>query len=140
VQWMGRIYAHATCVIAWLGIDAKTTDFLVEMSQHEHYHTISADLRMSFLDNDYWRRAWIIQEIVLTRQVFLVTNKTSLKYEKVTKYLGRLGCRLPEPGMKGKSLTELLSLHRLRGCATKWDVSPCRPCAAKTYQSITTYG
>jgi hypothetical protein len=118
---MGRIYAQATCVIAWLGIDAKTNDFLIEMPQHKDYHNISVDLRMSFLDNDYWRRAWIIQEIVLARQVFLITNKASLKYEKVPKYLGRLGSRLPEQGLKGKSLTELLSLHRLRGCATKRD-------------------
>jgi hypothetical protein len=96
VQLMGRIYAQATCVIAWLGIDAKTNDFLIEMPQHKDYHNISVDLRMSFLDNDYWRRAWIIQEIVLARQVFLITNKASLKYEKVPKYLGRLGSRLPE--------------------------------------------
>jgi hypothetical protein len=118
---MGRIYTQATCVIAWLGIDPKTNEFLGQMSQHDHYQNVPADLRMSFLDNDYWGRAWIVQEIVLARQVFLVTNKTCLKYEKVPKYLGRLGSSLPEQDLNGKSLTELLSLHRLRGCATKRD-------------------
>ena len=85
------------------------------------YQRIPPELRMIFLDNEYWGRTWIIQEIVLARQVVLATDRKELEYERVPKFLGRLGSILPDQNLKGKHLTELLSIFRGRGCTTKRD-------------------
>ncbi|KAF2679719.1 HET-domain-containing protein [Lentithecium fluviatile CBS 122367] len=135
VQQMGQIYARATQVISWLGKTEEDQKFL----SHEEftrpsssinkdvlispvpYQDIPLGLRMSFLGNEYWGRAWIIQELVLARQVILASDMKELDYNKVPKFLGRLDSRLPDQSLKGKSLIELLSIFRGRGCTTKRD-------------------
>ena len=57
---------------------------------------------LSFLGLPYWKRVWIFQELVLAREVLLVTTGSSLNYEVVH----RVGARL-------HSMTRLQSQNML---------------------------
>jgi hypothetical protein len=130
---MGQIYSQATQVIAWLGTSPRVLTFLEHFLNDRRffeddilhnnlvYQDIPVESRMNFLDVEYWRRAWIIQELVLARHVVLPTPSTDLNYERIPKFLGRLGSRLPDQDLRGKALVELLSIFRGRGCAAKRD-------------------
>lgn len=76
VVHMGRIYAHALRVVAWLG---RTVS--------RHHRTMkSADLdswRCFVLKNEYWDRAWVTQEIFLARKVTVLTNDTMMSLRKL---------------------------------------------------------
>jgi hypothetical protein len=73
VQQMGEIYSHAQQVIAWIGHDRQTaTSFALGGPYIE---------RMDFLwDNEYWHRAWITQELVLAKEIFMVTADRAIHY------------------------------------------------------------
>jgi hypothetical protein len=87
VQQMGQIYKGATEVIAWLGRDANTAALF------QHYKWRPPTLRdketghsepWSDLFRDlgkitYWNRAWVVQEIVLAKQVYLLSQEFTIQ-------------------------------------------------------------
>ncbi|KAL6711131.1 hypothetical protein ACN47E_005662 [Coniothyrium glycines] len=90
VQQMGEIFSGARCVYVWLGtlpslpLLAKITStsrwerriFGSAVIQDKRRYLCRRDI----LRNPYWRRAWIIQEIVLAREVNVVLRTTILSF------------------------------------------------------------
>lgn len=86
VAHMGHIYAHALKVIVWLG--RTVTRYRRSMS------TTDLDSWRSFvLENEYWNRAWITQEIVLARKVAVLINDATISLRKL---VDRLSDGLPK--------------------------------------------
>ncbi|KAF2803814.1 HET-domain-containing protein, partial [Mytilinidion resinicola] len=65
VQQMGDIYWEATQVLSWLGTNRHTSWFLKTIRENPE---VSPNF---FLANEYWKRAWITQEIVKARKIIL---------------------------------------------------------------------
>lgn len=76
VAHMGHIYAHALRVVVWLG---KTVS--------RYRRTMrAADLdswRSFILENEYWNRAWVTQEIVLARKVTVLIDDIIMSLRKL---------------------------------------------------------
>lgn len=85
VAEMGRIYSSAAEVVIWLGDEAPGSDlvmpFLCRFKDKKYAKLAKTDVKellgsvpnakqrvKSFLQDRYWARAWIIQEIVLARK------------------------------------------------------------------------
>jgi hypothetical protein len=68
VQQMSHIYANAEEVISWLGNDRCIANFL----RYAHQHAIMNNYVEALVHCDYWKRAWVTQEIFLARQVTLM--------------------------------------------------------------------
>lgn len=92
VQMMGEIFSHAKVVIAWtgsLGRDSleaqKVMAHLRAMAQRPFSRSGSRDLVpesqelvSQFLDRGYWYRLWIIQEIVLARELRILCGTSEV--------------------------------------------------------------
>ncbi|KAH4055820.1 hypothetical protein HBI26_186530 [Parastagonospora nodorum] len=70
VQQMSHIFSRAIEVIAWLGTDKSVAKFL-RYSSHER---IRGHLVQAFVDCDYWKRAWVTQELFLALRVTLLAG------------------------------------------------------------------
>lgn len=113
---MGKIYGNAYRTIAWLG-DTKETDLLAMMrydagkSESEIARGIARNavgtksfkkwsLRHSWLEfirYEYWTRVWIVQEILLSKNVILQFRDKSLDLDAVRTW-GRAVNGLLKPG------------------------------------------
>jgi hypothetical protein len=93
VGFMSSIYRQAHCVIAWLGPETGTShkamSFLNQICEgsvpvadcdslrfKENWHAIK-----SLCEVPYWRRLWIIQEVVLASDILLCCGKDTLPGE-----------------------------------------------------------
>ncbi|KAH7076932.1 heterokaryon incompatibility protein-domain-containing protein, partial [Paraphoma chrysanthemicola] len=92
VQQMGWIYSNAVHVVSWLGNDpmiAELFRFAAVDDSRERYN------EPSFHRNEYWRRAWITQEIYLARKWYLLVKgvlipaSAIVQAAKTMKYPGR---------------------------------------------------
>ena len=95
VKLMGQIYRMADQVFAWLGGAADDSDMLIDFMNEkaatwellqEHRNDIAAELYSRKLCNSifrlctrsYWGRVWIIQELVLARDIVFVCGSRKL--------------------------------------------------------------
>ena len=93
VAQMGDIYAHAKCVIAWLGVDehaARFLKFMILLSAEARsendakriwWKQQSKQTRIgwkAFWLNPYWTRAWISQEIFLAKSFRILGQDTEI--------------------------------------------------------------
>jgi hypothetical protein len=84
--WMGSIYRRAEKVAAWIGQEADDSHLAVDFIQNFQFHStapgvelqVEANLQpatysalMWLLDQEYWRRVWVIQEIALSRSTMV---------------------------------------------------------------------
>lgn len=108
IRLFGDIYSSAEQVVAWLGTSPKLRNlfkdwrscFELHNSTHETtetwsmYHDLVKSLSVSytgpakdietyFVENDYWTRAWITQEILRCRKLFITVADRALTMEKV---------------------------------------------------------
>lgn len=85
VQQMGQIYSKAKEVISWLGISRLVEDLLADKIKpgHRDYHAAHE----AFLENTYWTRAWVTQEVALACKVTVMAGHTGLDLESA---IGRL--------------------------------------------------
>lgn len=105
VRQMREIYVKATRTIAWLGPATTESDtamkFLAELEAHPLPYSVafskmrdgSGDaafrgLRSLFKHRQYWRRVWIIQEIVCSKEVALQCGKSAVSYETLERLSG----------------------------------------------------
>ena len=99
VQRMGSIYEEATEVFVWLGNDggiARLFDATVSKPTWQHkvlYYVpsmrISRSLRVpvtKLLDHDYWKRAWVIQELALASSLRLLCGSSETTFDKLKTY------------------------------------------------------
>jgi hypothetical protein len=88
VAIMGRIYRQAATVIAWLGPEPDERKIVFE--------TLNGDRKMSedffpaltgVMDNVYFRRAWIVQEMTLAQNVVLQYGTSTCPLTNLEHYL-----------------------------------------------------
>lgn len=79
------------------------------------------DQKNAFVTSEYWKRAWITQEIVLARHLLLCTDRAYLDYALVPTHFSGPPHFLPDSRFKGAGLIELLHRHRTHGCSLKRD-------------------
>lgn len=83
VMRMSQIYEDASCVYSWLGAEADNSDeamdFIEKLSQprndtwpHLNFTDSKQNVIGALLDRPYWRRLWIVQEVVLARRVIVL--------------------------------------------------------------------
>jgi hypothetical protein len=97
VQLMGSIYAAAQRVVVWLGTEQELEDksTLIEdsrssMTMHQDLHSLdNKDYVASLLDNSYWDRTWITQEIVLAPQVTIFVGLFSFSLSVLEDHVNR---------------------------------------------------
>lgn len=105
VTHMGELYSGARCVYAWLGLPIKrptgcgslldcVTKLTTKSARHAFHHHIW--LRKNLLENEYWKRCWIIQEIVLARHVVVLLGPDTSDFSQLVEAAGRF--RLVELG------------------------------------------
>ena len=97
VTLMARIFGGATCVYAWLGQAANDSDWLLRFLEHirssadvehvlrEHSSRFLTALER-FAQRTYWRRIWIVQELVLARNVKLICGSSTLCWRRVEEF------------------------------------------------------
>jgi hypothetical protein len=88
VAIMGKLYRQASKVIAWLGPEPKDGKMLFETLNGDM--TVSEKCRpalQGLMDNFYFRRAWIVQEIALSQDVILQYGKISCPLKKLERHL-----------------------------------------------------
>lgn len=76
VNLMGSIFSTADCVISWLGDEAHNSRCVmkaIRATTHRRHYSIEVEQAMrAFMMRPYWRRMWIIQEVILARDVVIV--------------------------------------------------------------------
>jgi hypothetical protein len=107
VQHMGRIYNSAEEILVWLGIQ-RLSRALREWVEAGHWSECPDESRDEWNDirfNPYWNRAWIVQEILLAKQVTVVMSGGKVDYLRL-----------------GHAITRSADLNRLEedAAATLW--------------------
>jgi hypothetical protein len=85
VQQMGRIYSSATGVVAWMGVNPNLANLLKSIHEKSEtqlaYEIFKADVYEQFRSgyeelksNPYWKRAWVVQEVLLARNLFFLAQ------------------------------------------------------------------
>lgn len=89
VAQMGQIFSNSRSVLLWLGDMPRSVPTLVEtiMTLSTSYEDLSmiyankGDLKKYIMDNTYWSRAWITQEILLARHVKILLGTTIVDFQ-----------------------------------------------------------
>jgi hypothetical protein len=105
VSQMGAIYSEAMCVLVWLGVgeaaSSKAIDMLNQLGQDSPTSDdYSSEYEISILDElatpegnqpllailslcrqSYWTRLWIIQEILMAKDIIICSGTKTLQWE-----------------------------------------------------------
>lgn len=92
VQQMGQIYSRASRVLSWMGDDPKISKLfsMIQRYRKSRFEWISNDPmphHEQFCKSMYWQRAWVTQELLLARVLFMQAKDIIvplLRLEKVT--------------------------------------------------------
>jgi hypothetical protein len=128
VSQMHSVYTHANMTMAVMSSPTSDTDFLFDRQnwtseciskKHNRLHKTLLDV----LANDYWRRTWILQEIVLgnvctyqarDEELNLILERTS--YSAVASALSLLKNYFRWPIAWKRMTVWLIFFAELRGC------------------------
>jgi len=117
VGMMSRIYSDATSVIVWLGDVPLAPSGEVDRFNNQDLDTASI---IVLFENDYFRRLWIIQEILLAKSVKLHLNgKRCVGWKRLLAVWSRAVRKPPLLGRTPHGLVGLLGHARER-----WGLSP----------------
>jgi hypothetical protein len=80
VQQMGDIFSNAEEVLAWFGNEKTIERFPINKTlRRKHPKTQDEELgRMNFVHLPYWKRAWIMQKVLLSRGLVLCAGNFEL--------------------------------------------------------------
>lgn len=129
---MGNIYWQATQVLSWLGTNLQTSWFLRVIRENpgiSHAETVTnidgsqssvKALARAYFANEYWKRAWITQEVGRARKVIVVSDREELEFHRVTEE-SPLSQYLPNRDLKRQKLVNLIIRFRNRLCSNKRD-------------------
>jgi ribosomal protein S27AE len=93
VQQMGRIYSRATQVVAWLGDDARLAALIRSrqpvpillkeygITRFTGSRTLTLQESETLCNNTYWKRAWVVQEVLHARQLLLLAGGAMMDVE-----------------------------------------------------------
>ena len=79
VARIGTIFSSAEQVLAWLGPHADGSELLVRDNLELNQGWVQTICR--FLEREYWKRTWILQEIVMARRVEIYCGRDHLDWE-----------------------------------------------------------
>lgn len=149
VQHMGRIFSGAERVISWLGVAPDIVMYLHSIREQARirearpksemnlpyfgsYMEVSRFdyrgdqlLRDDFNSSDYWRRAWITQEVALARDVTFMVGDVE-EHESLVEQARHAGCfvtrdllsnRRQNTQIIGQRLMTLLDRHKEKQCS-----------------------
>lgn len=105
VDMMGEIYRRADQVFIWLGTEAEQSNSAMELLDAVPLNKDEAALQ-TFLDatigrdeswralrhlfeRDYWRRVWVLQEVLLSRKAFVLCGDKVCSWESIMTLLRR---------------------------------------------------
>ncbi|KAF4619024.1 hypothetical protein G7Y89_g14822 [Cudoniella acicularis] len=100
VQGMTKVYSTATTVAIWLGPEAENSEMAVELL-HELYQSRESPARISemiksttriphfkaltaLFDRDYWRRLWVVQEVINARNINVYCENDEVPWDICT--------------------------------------------------------
>jgi len=131
VQQMGSIFSRAEGVISWLGDDERIAKVFED--QTDDRPILKANFE-AFCSLDYWKRAWITQEVTLARRVLLMARDRCLPMHSLpwsewkAVPLHRAMCWRVEPlirsqmwNLKGRRLVYLLHVFGGKTCREQRD-------------------
>ncbi|KAL5118954.1 hypothetical protein ACEQ8H_003083 [Pleosporales sp. CAS-2024a] len=93
VRLMGRIYSRAESIAIWLGPEADESSKAMELLQQVANHTESSQLirsdkrypdsaaLLAVFKRDYWRRLWVVQEVLLAKKKMVYCGQSVLPWE-----------------------------------------------------------
>jgi hypothetical protein len=89
VQWMGDIFRRAKKVIVWLGPASENSDHAVSLIHNlkdlasEEDGSAVKDL----LARPYWSRLWIVQEVILARDILVLCGSSMTSWSRFEDFL-----------------------------------------------------
>jgi hypothetical protein len=137
VQYMGHIYSQASQVIIWLGLATEGTNALVRhllRSQQQrfleahcetrHLHEIHVSHALidagaqDLYQRDYWLRTWVIQEILLAKELVVFIGAETIAWRYVSAFLlfgeSRMASKLEHVIPSSDSADVLRTTHAYR--------------------------
>lgn len=77
VQSMARIYKNAMEVYVWLGLESEDSGLAIDLLDQDYLETEALKQRhlgaiRNLFTRPYWKRLWIVQEVVLARNLVLM--------------------------------------------------------------------
>ncbi|RYO44787.1 hypothetical protein AA0113_g10741 [Alternaria arborescens] len=143
VQQMANIFSNAIKVISWFGDDQVIAHYLslsFPPLKLNRLYFIEEDrskwgsFEWRFLESDYWRRAWITQEVSLARRVTFMAGREQIdRWQPPEDVLG-FWMNKPESAQniaaspennshqwRGRSLIYLLELFSRKKCQNRFD-------------------
>jgi len=138
---MGSIYARAQCVLLWLGETPGLAPSMRMVRTQGRYASFSEEqkslVRYHLLDNLYWGRAWITQEIGLARRIIVLSAGEAMPYSTLLRameadYSFSTGSLFADPSpmklfasvsreLRGAPLTKLLAQFSTKQCSIPRD-------------------
>jgi hypothetical protein len=88
VAMMGDIYSTATRVAAWLGTESDDSALAVQQMRNpeatSEWSLKEAQALVNLFSRPYWRRAWIVQEVVLARELDFYCGRERFSVQGLT--------------------------------------------------------
>ena len=96
VAQMGEIYSKAEVVVAWLGLASKhTLNHYADRSLVTLNRYIREAIYNDLAGNEYWNRAWIIQEFALARRLSVSISALTFTFNDIMSIIIETALRLP---------------------------------------------
>ncbi|KAH8761259.1 heterokaryon incompatibility protein-domain-containing protein [Hyaloscypha sp. PMI_1271] len=89
VQRMSQIYQQAEQAIAWLGADSERIPDALRATKKHVENSTEPDETMEIFaatfirDAEYWKRLWVVQELLLAKDVTLMSGTACLKWQQL---------------------------------------------------------
>lgn len=117
VSLMGRVFRHATNVFMWLGEGDDLSDWAIDRMNDAGFHsslsTLMKTSRMPTIEEmklgivraynleqrEYWSRAWILQEVVLSEDPIITCGHRRIQLSKYMDYGDMMPLSIPNPQM-----------------------------------------
>ncbi|KAI9644909.1 hypothetical protein NHQ30_006943 [Ciborinia camelliae] len=77
VNLMAKIYAKASSVLLWLGIEADGSDKAIEAIKSGSISLCREQVK-SIFRRDYWSRLWILQEVFMANNILVLCGSKSI--------------------------------------------------------------
>ena len=95
VNMMRDIYALASLVVVWLGPAANSSDLAIEYIANGNLVPVAAETNLhsavcSILERAYWRRAWMVEELMLARDVIFFSGRKSFTWHQIASFRQKL--------------------------------------------------
>ncbi|QDS77739.1 hypothetical protein FKW77_004575 [Venturia effusa] len=103
VNMMRQIFARAAFVLVWLGPESADSKLAMDTLRSLYEPQASTSPRqvwadqtrkkpiLSLLGRDYWKRVWIIQEIIMSRDLLFLCGAQELFWRELSSFITKLG-------------------------------------------------